>query len=120
MPDGTQAAHWFVFFFFKQKTAYDINLAFSKDAGATWSKPIVPHRDGTKRQHGFVSLVPTSDGKLAAIWLDGRNMASEDEGDMALMYTTIAPNGTLGPETQIDKRVCECCKTSMTATPDGL
>src|SRR5436853_3034482 len=44
MPDGTLAAHWFVVFFFKQKTAYEINLVFSKDAGATWSKPIIPHR----------------------------------------------------------------------------
>jgi len=39
---------------------------------------------------------------------------------MALMYTTIAANGTLGPELQIDNRTCECCKTAMTAIPDGL
>jgi hypothetical protein len=122
MPDGTLAAHWFV----KaagvgpESEAYDVNLAFSKDGGGTWSKPIAPHRDGKKRQHGFVSLVPTPDGKLAAIWLDGRNMANEEEGDMALMYTTIAANGTLGPEVQIDNRTCECCQTAMTATPDGL
>jgi hypothetical protein len=100
--------------------AYDVNLAFSKDAGATWTKPIVPHRDRKKRQHGFVSLTPTSDGKLAAIWLDGRNMPDEEHGNMALMYTTITPAGVLGPEVQIDNRTCECCSTSMTATPDGL
>ena len=94
LSDGTLAAHWFV----KpagvgpESEAYDINLAFSKDGGATWSKPIMPHHDGKKRQHGFVSLAPAQDGKLAAIWLDGRNMASEEEGDMALMYTTIASN----------------------------
>jgi hypothetical protein len=122
LSDGTLAAHWFV----KpagvgpESEAYDINLTFSKDGGATWSKPMMPHHDGKKRQHGFVSLAPAADGKLAAIWLDGRNMASEEEGDMALMYTTIASNGTVGPEVQIDKRTCECCKTSMTATPDGL
>ena len=46
-------------------------------------------------------------------------MADEDHGDMALMYTTITPAGVLGPEVQIDNRVCECCKTSMTMTPDG-
>ena len=40
-------------------------------------------------------------------------------GDMALMYTTITSAGVLGPEVQIDNRVCECCKTSMTMTPDG-
>src|SRR5437016_14681028 len=80
----------------------------------------MPRRDSKMRQHGLVSLVPTPHAKLAAIWLDGRNMPSEEEGDMALMYTTIAANGTLGPETQIDSLACECCKTSMTATADRL
>jgi hypothetical protein len=122
MADGTLAASWFV----KAagvdaaSEAYDINIAFSKDGGSTWGKPVVPHRDGKKRQHGFISFVPTSDGKLAAIWLDGRNMPNEEEGDMALMFTTIAPNGGLTPEITLDKRVCECCKTSMAATSDGL
>src|SRR5215470_5221950 len=123
LSDGTLAADWFV----KpagvgpESEAYDINLSFSKDGGATWSKPMMPHHDAKKRQHGFVSLMPTADAKLAAIWLDGRNMASEEEGDMALMYTTIAPNGTVAPEVQIDNRACECCKTSMAATtPGGL
>ena len=122
LSDGTLAAHWFVkpAGVGRESEAYDINLAFSRDGGTTWSKPITPHHDGKKRQHGFVSLMPTADAKLAALWLDGRNMASEEEGDMALMYTTIAPNGTVAPEVEIDKRTCECCKTSMTATPGGL
>ena len=122
LSDGTLAAHWFVkpAGVGRESEAYDINLAFSRDGGTTWSKPITPHHDGKKRQHGFVSLMPTADAKLAVLWLDGRNMASEEEGDMALMYTTIAPNGTVAPEVEIDKRTCECCKTSMTATPSGL
>jgi hypothetical protein len=120
LSDGTLAAHWLVLTGGPDSEAYDINLAFSKDGGTTWTKPFVPHRDGKKREHGFASFVPTADGKLAAIWLDGRNMPNEETGNMALMYTTIASNGTLGPEVQIDNRVCECCKTSMAATPDGL
>ena len=120
LSDGTLAADWFVASVGPRSEAYDVNLVLSKDGGTTWSKPLMPHRDGKKRQHGFASMVPTPDAKLAAIWLDGRNMPSEEEGDMALMYTTIAANGTLGPETQIDNRACECCKTSMTATADGL
>ena len=118
--EKTLAANWLVATGGPASEAYDINIAFSKDAGTTWGKPIIPHRDGKKRQHGFMSLVPTPDSRLTAIWLDGRNMPSEEEGNMALMYTTIAPNGTLGPETQIDNRTCECCKTAMAATPDGL
>jgi len=118
MPGGVLASHWLVTTD-ADSEAYDVNLSFSKDGGATWTKPVVPHRDHKKRQHGFVSLAPTADGKLGAIWLDGRNMVDEDHGNMALMYTTITPAGVLGPEVQIDNRVCECCKTSMTMTPDG-
>jgi hypothetical protein len=120
MPDGTLTAQWLVATGEPDSEVYDINLAFSKDAGASWSKPVVPHRDHKKRQHGFVSLTPMPDGKLAAIWLDGRNMKDEDSGDMALMYTTITPSGVLGTEVQVDKRVCECCKTAMAVTSDGL
>src|SRR5215467_16307165 len=120
MPGGVLASHWLVKSGGEDSEAYDINLSFSKDAGATWSKPVVPHRDRKKRQHGFASLTPMPDGKLAAVWLDGRNMKDEDSGDMALMYTTVTSAGVLGPEVQIDKRVCECCKTGMAATPDGL
>src|SRR5215831_12493166 len=120
LSDGTLAANWLIATGGPRSEAYDINVALSKDGGATWTKPIVPHRDGKKRQHGFLSWVPTADGKLAVIWLDGRNMPSEEEGNMAVMYTTIAANGTLGPEVQIDNRACECCKTAMATTPEGL
>src|SRR5262245_732164 len=119
LSDGTLAATWLVATGGPDSEAYDINIAFSKDGGTTWGKPVVPHRDTKKRQHGFLSLVPTSDAKLAAIWLDGRNMPSEEEGNMALMYTTVAANGTLGPEMQIDNRTCECCKTGLASTADG-
>ena len=64
----------------------------------------MPHHDGKKRQHGFVSLLPAPDGKLAAIWLDGRNMASEEEGDMALMMfgrSGVSARGA-GEETKQD------------------
>src|SRR5262245_60864695 len=126
LPDGSLAAHWLA----KSGSgtyAYNVNIAFSRDAGKTWSKPIVPHRDGSQSEHGFVSLLPAPEGGLAAIWLDGRKMASaghdshgEPAGDMTLMYTTIQPNGTLGKEMPIDARVCECCQTSAVRTPEGV
>ena len=120
MSDGTLAATWLVATGGPSSEAYDINLAFSKDGGATWSRPVLPHRDRKKRQHGFLSLAPTVDGKLGAIWLDGRNMPDEETGNMALMFTTISSAGVLGPEVQIDNRTCECCTTGMAATPDGF
>src|SRR5262245_47076207 len=120
LSDGSLAANWLVATGGPASEAYDVNVAFSKDGGTTWGKPVVPHRDTKKRQHGFLSWIPTPDAKLAAIWLDGRNMPSEEEGNMALMYTTIGSNGALGPEAQIDNRACECCKTSLAKTDEGL
>jgi hypothetical protein len=85
LTDGSLAAHWLA----KSGSgtyAYDVNIAFSQDAGKTWSKPVVPHRDGTQTEHGFVSLLPAPGGGLAAIWLDGRKMGSanhEEHGDSA-------------------------------------
>jgi len=120
LSDGTLAAYWLVATGGPASEAYDIQMVFSKDGGNTWGKPIYPHRDRKKRQHGFLSLVPTADRRLAAIWLDGRNMPDEYSGNMALMYTTISSAGALGAEMQIDNRTCECCQTSLAATPDGL
>src|SRR4051795_9001314 len=42
-PDGTLAAHWLVLSGGPDSEAYDINLSFSKDSGATWSKAVVVH-----------------------------------------------------------------------------
>src|SRR5262245_8961946 len=119
LPDGTLAAHW-LGNNEPGSEAYDVNIATSHNGGATWSKPIVPHRDKVKSQHGFVSMSPGTDGQLHVIWLDGRNAPPEGQGEMALMHTTITADGTLGPEAVLDKRVCECCQTAAAATPDGL
>ena len=63
LKDGSLAAHWLV----KSGSgtyAYNVNISRSKDGGNTWSKPIVPHRDNTQTEHGFVSLIPLPDGRL--------------------------------------------------------
>lgn len=127
LPDGSLAAHWLA----KSAPgtyAYNVNVSLSRDGGKTWSKPILPHRDGTPNEHGFVSMVPEPSGGLAAVWLDGRKMKGGGEhsergpssNEMTLMYTTIAPDGKLGDEVLLDGRVCECCQTSAANTPNGM
>lgn len=124
LPDGSLAAHWLVRSA-AGSFAYDVNVARSFDGGATWGTPIVPHRDGTPTEHGFVSLFAAQDGSLAAVWLDGRAMRAgggghdHGEGDMSLRYATIARDGTLGDEALLDARTCECCQTSAALTRDG-
>jgi hypothetical protein len=127
LQDGSLAAHWLV----KSGSgtyAYDVNIARSKDGGKTWSLPVVPHRDNTQTEHGFVSLIPLPDGRLGAVWLDGRNMKDmKHDGDehapasesMTLRYAAIDRDGKLSDEAQLDERVCECCQTSAALTSEG-
>jgi hypothetical protein len=127
LTDGSLAAHWLV----KSGSgtyAYDVNIALSKD-GKTWAKPVVPHTDNTPTEHGFVSLVPLSNGRLGAIWLDGRHLKDVKEKhdeqaplpvSMTLRYATIDAHGNLSEETELDQRVCECCQTSAALTSEGI
>jgi BNR repeat-like domain len=127
MPDGSLAAHWLVNSG-SGTYAYNVNIARSEDGGKTWSTPVVPHRDNTQTEHGFVSLIPLPDGRLGAVWLDGRNMKDmKHDGDehapasqsMTLRYAAIDRDGKLSDEAQLDERVCECCQTSAAVTSEG-
>jgi len=122
LPDGRLAAHWLV------KSAkgtydYDVHLAMSADGGDTWSKSLVPHRDGKKAEHGFVSLLPNADNSLSAFWLDGRAMKPTDgghgRGAMTLRYVEVLKGGELRRGALLDDRVCECCQTSAAMTSLG-
>lgn len=127
LKNGSLAAHWLVKSG-SSKYAYDVNISQSHDGGKSWSKSLVPHRDNTQTEHGFVSLVSLPDGRLGAVWLDGRNMKDMKETgehapapqSMTLRYAAIDAGGNLSDETQLDERVCECCGTSAAVTSQGL
>jgi hypothetical protein len=147
LPDGSLAAHWLTKSGPGMHTN-DVNLSISRDGGRTWGKAIVPYRDRTQTGRGFISMIPANGG-IAVVWLDGRKTAGGDRGaaekasagapqhtggdhraaghgpaasemEMSLMYTAIGLDGTLGKEVLLDGRVCECCQTSTTPTPDGM
>jgi hypothetical protein len=119
--DGrTVAAHWLQRSG-TAKYAYDVRIAQSADGGDTWSTPVVPHRDATQTEHGFVSLFAFRDS-LAVVWLDGRNFARVTKGekaDMMLVTTKLAANGATGDERVLDERVCDCCQTSWAVASSG-
>lgn len=97
--------------------AYGVRIAFSDDGGRSWSAPVRPHRDSTETEHGFVSMVPTDGGALEAIWLDGRNFAT-DQRDMTLRSAQVAADGVTD-EHLLDARICDCCQTDAARTGDG-
>ncbi len=99
--------------------SYDVSMAISNDAGASWSAAFTPHRDNTATEHGFVSLFPWQDG-VGAIWLDGRNTkaagdehAHGDTGGMTLRSALIGSDGSISNESEMDALVCDCCQTSV-------
>ena len=129
------AAHWL------QKVeggtyAYHVKIA-DRNSDGTWSPAITPHTDDTPTEHGFVSMLALDQDHILAVWLDGRNTASSDhdghnshgshsghEGSelstsMTLRSAVVARNGILSHEQEIDAAVCDCCQTSLVATPTG-
>lgn len=124
LPDGSLAAHWLA----RSGTgtyAYDVHIARSTDGGASWGPALIPHRDGTASEHGFVSLFPWDGrGTLGAVWLDGRNFAASGASrahspEMTLRFTSMGPAGELGEEMLLDGRTCDCCQTAAALTADG-
>ena len=115
--------------------AYDVMLVRSLDHGMNWSAPRVVHGDGTKTEHGFVSMWAQGEGSLGIAWLDGRNTGDataadkhaghdggHDEGHggaMTLRAAVFDANLRASAETEIDAMTCDCCQTDVAATADG-
>jgi len=118
LEDGTSAVHWVVK---RGDDAYacDVHVALSRDAGVTWGDPVRPHGDGTKTEHGFVSLVATAEGNFEILWLDGRNTGRTPAGPMTLRHATLGVDGKLADEMLVDDSVCDCCSTDALRMGEG-
>lgn len=120
LEDGTLAVAW------SEKNpggeyASDLRVAFSRDGGISWSEPASPHRDGTATEHGFAALLPGGDASLDVVWLDGRAFASSTYGEGGTrVYHSHWDGETFGPETVVDDRVCDCCRTAMARSGEIL
>lgn len=116
--DSFWVAHWLAATPGGRSYDYDIKIAFSRDAGMTWSEPQTPHRDGIAAEHGFVSIFPVEAG-AGIIWLDGRAYKQAKSGKFALRYTRLGYDGKFDPEQIIDDNTCTCCQTAAAVTSSG-
>jgi hypothetical protein len=103
--------------------AYDIEVAISTDAGRSWSAPVVPHRDATETQHGFLRMY-RSGSDVGLLWLDGRKYANEVSDDitataMTLRAATLRRDQSLTSEALVDDMICDCCEIDVAETSDG-
>jgi hypothetical protein len=119
--DGALVAHWMQANG-PDPEGYDLRLAWSKDGGRTWSRPVSPHRDGTKTQHGFASLFQAPGAGLGLVWLDGRATDPDSphpSDNMSLRAATYSRSGARLRDVAIDTRVCDCCPTAAATTSTG-
>ena len=107
LADGTIAVHW-LGRISDETYAYGVNVSISRDQGKSWSEPIIPHRDSSPTEHGFLALRSLGD-RFYLAWLDGRAMVGGSGKPMTLRSTTISADGTRGIDRLLDDRVCDCC-----------
>ena len=108
---------------------YDIQTV-QKIGKGSWKSPIKLHSDNTESEHGFVSILPLDSGDFMLTWLDGRNTVSEPQenhsthtqhgsGAMTIRSAMMNSKGQVINESELDRRVCDCCQTGSTMTLNG-
>ena len=111
---------------------YDVVGTFYSTATNTWTEPAVIHTDGVSAEHGFVSMLPMSQGRTFISWLDGRNTRQAESaspaathhsghspGGMTLRAGIFSSTGQPLEEWELDNLVCDCCQTSSAMTESG-
>jgi len=98
---------------------YDVKLNLYNDSTKTWKRNFILHNDGTKSEHGFVSIQPYVSNSFFVTWLDGRNTIGGHEnhsehgnGAMNLRGAIVFEDGTIEYDKILDDRVCDCCNTA--------
>ena len=122
-PDGTATAVWFVNNPAASGPAsaghdhhgpgYHAQISRTTDGGRTWSAPAKLTRESDSVE--FVSLATLADGRVLAVWLDGR--AKKNGGKAQQLFSRIV--GADDADVLVDASVCDCCQTALTAFPDG-
>jgi hypothetical protein len=130
LDDRTLAAVW------QRRTGgtghgtYGIRVAFSADRGATWTRPVIPHRAPTEGgTFEFPTAYRTAGGELGLFWIDPRRQTVRHNpdkphdmdhlGSRNLMWTTVSPDGRLGPEVEVDSVACDCCPMDVALSGDA-
>lgn len=103
---------------------YEVRIATSPDRGESWGDPSVLHEDRSPTEHGFVTTWSDGEGGWSAVWLDGRKFADGAHGpatqEMTLRTRSKSASAeVVGPEQQLDGRICDCCQTDVALTDRG-
>jgi hypothetical protein len=114
-----------------QRTRRDaIRMARSVDGGRTFAPAAFAHDSALSGARGWESLTVSADGRVHAVWLDGRDaerkmaeaahsgVAHKGQPPQDIYHGTIAPDGRIA-ESVIATGVCFCCKTAVAVGARG-
>jgi hypothetical protein len=115
-----------------QRTRRDaIRMARSSDGGRTFSPARFAHDSALSGARGWESLASGPEGRVHAVWLDGRDaerkmaeaaahsgMAHKGQPPQDIYHSTIRPDGRI-TESVIATGVCFCCKTAVAVDARG-
>ena len=111
--------------------SYDVMLNYKNRDSISWKKNFILHKDATKTEHGFVSMIPANNqDEFFVTWLDGRNTLESNPRDhengdhssggaMTLRGATVNIQGKVVNSQELDHRICDCCQTSAAMTLNG-
>ena len=106
--------------------AYDVHMYLSRIDEKSVNKNFILHSDGTKTEHGFVTMLPYNDDSFFVTWLDGRNtgggshgVGHSSNGVMSVRTASVLHTGEVIDDTLVDNKTCDCCQTSAAITPKG-
>ena len=104
---------------------YDIKIKLFDKQEDAWKDDFILHNDGTKSEHGFVTMLPYKEDAFFITWLDGRNTVGghghDDHGGgtMTVRAATITSKGEIINDVELDSKTCDCCQTGAAITSNG-
>jgi len=102
---------------------YDIRMKLFNKQENVWKDDFILHNDGTKSEHGFVSMLPYKKDSFFITWLDGRNTTGghghNGGGAMTIRAALITSKGEILNDSELDGKTCDCCQTTAAITKNG-
>lgn len=100
----------------------NVRFARSTDSGKTFAPAITINSDGDREPagHAFQSMTVDRQGLIYVAWIDERNKTKTDRGAEIWLAVSRDRGRSFSPDRRVLSDVCECCRTSLQVSSNGL